>query len=76
MSLSKRLSAVVSVVAKEIGADELGLAAALLLIAVGLCALWRPAAACLACGGVLLWVYLPQRTSFVQRLPMMKKERP
>jgi hypothetical protein len=55
-----------SAVTHVIGVDEVGLIAALLLIAVGFWDLWRPGAF-LVPGAVLLWIWLPVRKPFVHR---------
>jgi len=54
-----------------IGADELGLALALGLIAVGLWSVWRPGSF-LVPGVILLWIALPARRPFIERLPLEK----
>ena len=49
-----------------VGADELGVSAALALIAYGFWQAWRPGAA-LAPGLVLLWLAMPARRPFIAR---------
>jgi hypothetical protein len=54
--------------------DEIGFCLALLLLSYGTWQVWRPGAA-LVPGAVLLWLYLPQRTSFVAKpRPIVKRD--
>lgn len=68
--LRRRTGEVVSragaAVASEFGREELYLAAALGLIALGCWDLWRPGSF-LVPGAVLLWVGLPTRSGFIER---------
>lgn len=61
-SLTRVRDAVLSVV----GIEEVAIYAALALIAVGSWQVWRPGAF-LVPGAVMLWMYLPQRTTFIKR---------
>ena len=54
------------VVRREIGIDEIGLVAGVVLLALGAREVWRPAGL-IAPAVVLLWIYLPQRVSFIER---------
>jgi hypothetical protein len=49
------------------GPDEIGLLLALGLIFGGLWFTWRPAGASLIVGLVVLWIYVPSRTTFLQQ---------
>lgn len=53
-------------IASLIGVDERALLVALVVLVIGAWQVWRPAA-WLIPGLVLLWIFLPQRTSFIQR---------
>jgi len=50
------------------GPDEIAIVLALALVALGCWQCWRPGAA-LVPGLVLLWLFLPQRSSFFSRPP-------
>lgn len=55
-----------------IGLDDVVLALALLLVAIGFWLVWRPGAF-IAPGLVLLWLVLPSRAPLVTRPPASKK---
>lgn len=61
-----RSRAAIAALARIVGADELGILLALILIAAGFWQAWRPGAA-LVPGAVLLWLVLPSRRPFIAR---------
>ena len=64
--LTARVRSAAVVVRREIGIDEIGLVAGVVLLALGAREVWRPAGL-IAPAVVLLWIYLPQRVSFIER---------
>jgi hypothetical protein len=67
-TLQARSAAAITWVVSNVGVDELLLAVALGLIAVGLWSVWRPGAY-LVPGLVLLWIVMPARAPFLTRPP-------
>lgn len=55
-------------------AEEIAIYSALALIAVGCWSAWRPGSYLIP-GAVMLWMYLPQRSSFIVPTPEKRESR-
>lgn len=72
LTLRARLRVAAAAVRAAVGVDDLVLAAALMLLAIGFALVWLPGAFIVP-GLVLLWLVLPSRAPFVTRPPAPKK---
>lgn len=64
--MKRLLSSVCSAITSVIGIEEVAIYAALALIACGFWQTWKPGAVFVP-GVVMLWMYIPQRKSLIER---------